>query len=155
MHKINQKELSAKYIHNDVLKLLCSYPWPGNVRQLKYEIETAYYQSGQNEAINVTDLSDDMRFNSLQIVNNDESNINGKLTHIHYKLIEKGESFWDVVHKPYRKGDLNRAEVRYIINRGLEVTNNLKGLQQLYQLSNDDYRKFYLFIYRTIFKGQL
>lgn len=67
MHKINQKELSAKYIHNDVLKLLCSYPWPGNVRQLKYEIETAYYQSGQNEAINVTDLSDDMRFNSLQI----------------------------------------------------------------------------------------
>jgi hypothetical protein len=69
---------------------------------------------------------------------------------------EKGD-FWSLVHRPYLRKDLNRNQVKQIIQLGMREsrTQNLKTIARHLGIATDEWRKFYLFIRRTIFEGEV
>lgn len=64
-HTMNK---NIKNVDNDVANLFNSYPWPGNIRELKNVIEAAF-NFAQSETIQVEDLPDFIAFYSLRSAN--------------------------------------------------------------------------------------
>ena len=62
-------------------------------------------------------------------------------------MVENDRNFWDVVHAPFVERELNRAEVRALISRGLaEAEGQYKALLPLFGLSDSHYLKFMDFL---------
>jgi len=61
---------------------------------------------------------------------------------LYRRMVEGGESFWEVVKKPYMARDLNREQVRKFISLVLQRVQNFKELSTLFNISDNDYRKF-------------
>jgi transcriptional regulator with GAF, ATPase, and Fis domain len=60
--KYNEKtHKGIRGIHEEALKCLSSYPFPGNVRELENEIERAVTMAGEGELIQLSDLSEKIR----------------------------------------------------------------------------------------------
>ena len=62
-------------------------------------------------------------------------------------MAEGGESFWQVVHAPFLARELNRSQIKAIIQTGLEKTQGrYKALLPLFGISQADYHKFMDFL---------
>jgi transcriptional regulator with GAF, ATPase, and Fis domain len=60
--KYNEKtHKGIRGIHEEALRRLSSYPFPGNVRELENEIERAVTMAGEGELIRLSDLSEKIR----------------------------------------------------------------------------------------------
>jgi hypothetical protein len=70
-------------------------------------------------------------------------------------LTRENGDFWSLVHRPYLQKDLNRNQVKQIIQLGMREsrTQNLKTIGRHLGIAPGDWRKFYLFIRRTIFQS--
>ena len=63
------------------------------------------------------------------------------------RMLKHGESFWSVVYPLFMSRDLTRADLRKIIQIGLESTNgNYRLLTQLFNMGDDDYKRFLSFL---------
>jgi hypothetical protein len=63
-------------------------------------------------------------------------------------LLESGESFWDVVKKPFLNRELNRFEVKSIISKGLNQSNGkYKNCLKLFNIDSKEYKNFMRFLY--------
>lgn len=63
------------------------------------------------------------------------------------RMVEGGESFWEIVHEPFLARSLNRFQVQAIIKKGLqEVDGSYKALLPLFGISEADYHKFMDFL---------
>lgn len=62
----------GKRLSNDALKKLLEYSWPGNIRELKNEIERAVLLSGDDSEIGASLLSEDLREASGSIYSGSE-----------------------------------------------------------------------------------
>lgn len=60
---------TKKSITNELMKLLTSYPWPGNIRELKNEIERLCILNSNQEIFSIEHI-DTMHFSHLKIHNN-------------------------------------------------------------------------------------
>lgn len=65
----NNEHNTKKSITNELLKLLASYPWPGNIRELRNEIERLCILNSNQEIFNLEHI-DTMHFSHLNIPNN-------------------------------------------------------------------------------------
>ena len=64
-----------------------------------------------------------------------------------WKKLKKGESFWKLVKEPYLDRDLNRREVKEIIQKGLiEAENKYVNLVKTFNLKENEYKKMMNFL---------
>jgi DNA-binding NtrC family response regulator len=63
------------------------------------------------------------------------------------RMVDNGESFWSAVYPIFMSRDLLRADLRKIVQHGLEATNgNYRRLTRLFNMPDDDYKRFLNFL---------
>ncbi|MBN1483063.1 hypothetical protein EH223_14155 [candidate division KSB1 bacterium] len=136
-------------LHGDACEALSGYHWPGNIRQLRYEVQAAMYRSN-DEIIRRCDLSEEVR--NHQTGWHGEQVEEESLYHTVVAEIEqKNCDFWHCVYRPFRQSNLSRKDVKSIIDDGLKEHGELRVLAKKLNVQETDYRKFYLFLHRTIY----
>src|SRR4029450_8035321 len=62
-------------------------------------------------------------------------------------MLTHGESFWSAVYPVFMSRELTRADLRRIVQVGLETTNgNYRLLVQLFNMPQEDYKRFLSFL---------
>jgi hypothetical protein len=62
-------------------------------------------------------------------------------------MLKHGESFWSVVYPPFMARDLTRADLRQVVQIGLEQTRgNYRSLVELFNMPTSDYKRFLSFL---------
>jgi DNA-binding NtrC family response regulator len=136
---------SEKRFSHESLDVLSRYSWPGNVRELRSLVEASYHLSDGSviEPRHFIDsLEEAARLTQLRKVPLCEAD-----TDCYERMVEQQASFWDVVYRPYMDRDLNRAQVRTIIARGLSASRgSYKRLLAIFGMPEDDYLRFMDFL---------
>ena len=142
-HKVPTSEVTA-----EAMDVLTTYRWPGNIRELKNVMErTVVKASGQ--PIRPRDLPADLvrtatAASSQATPGPARPSPAEELTAL---MLKQGESFWSAVYPMFMARDLTRADLRRIVQIGLESTNgNYRSLVQLFNMPGDDYKRFLSFL---------
>jgi len=129
-----------KQFSKGALECLSNYHWPGNIRELKGLVITAFSLS--EHIIQVRHFENEL----------DESNDNNKKPDKVDKkqladIYDNGKGFWDSVQKPFLKRELNRCQVKDILNQGLILSGgSYKKLLPLIGVRESQYLKFMDFL---------
>jgi len=107
LHEIGEEFKEKKKMSPKALQKIMNYSFPGNVRELENFIRRGYVLAKGKE-INPEDL-----------IFEEEEEIPAKLFK---EMVIKGRNFWEVVHQPFIRRDLNRRQVKDIISLGLKKT---------------------------------
>jgi transcriptional regulator with GAF, ATPase, and Fis domain len=141
--RLSEQNGVRKTLSAGARELLREYSWPGNVRQIKGVIDAGFHLSvgdvieahdvrGQLESVTSRSRSADL-----------ESDVRTCLT----RMVEGGESFWEVVHAPFMNRELRRADAREVIAQGLERTEgSYKRLLPLFGIDETEYLRFMDFL---------
>ncbi len=120
------------------LRLLESYDWPGNVRQL-ISVVTMGYAMASGDTIQPSDFA-----SQLEV---EEAPGAAARDTMFERMTTGGESFWDVVHRPFMVRDLNRSQVQSLLRQALMVARgNYRHLLDILHLPSSDYQKFMDFL---------
>jgi len=131
----NDKNGKVKKITQEALNKLQEYVYPGNIRELENIIKRAYF------------LSDDCRIDAEHIEfenSKDEEEMN-IAEQLYRKILNEKKSYWEVVHKPFLKRELNRREVKEILELGIKQTRgSYKKVLSLFNINQGakNYKKF-------------
>ena len=129
----------------DVMNRLTTYDWPGNVRELKNIIERLIVRS-KDGSISPTELPSEFQVHETS-PQTGQAVPGAAPTPLAEtllgRMIDGGESFWQVVYDPLMSRDLTRATVREVVARGLERTRgSYRLLVELFNMRADDYKRF-------------
>ncbi len=128
----------AKRLAGASERLLSGYAWPGNVRELA-SVVTMGYAMSDSETIEPKDFASMLEHPPPAQAHSDVD--------LFRRLINGEATFWEDVHAPFLARDLNRAQVRDIIGRGLRhCGNSYRALLQAFHLPGRDYQKFMDFL---------
>lgn len=159
----NLQKLAATYgvrksFSKESLDLLSSHKWPGNIRELK-SIVTIGYSLSDGEFIEPCDFEGQLERScstapeiSGIAVGRDVSPgsaaaIPADGTDPYVRMVDGKECFWDAVYAPFMDRDLNRTQVRQLLQRGLaETTGSYTKLASLFNVPTDQYHKFMDFL---------
>ena len=129
------------------MEMLIAYPWPGNVRELRNVVERLVIRHRAG-AISETDLPREVTTRAVRSRPSAEESpreLRGDV--LYERMIESGDSFWNVVHDPFMLRDLTREDLRVMVSRGLKETRgSYKGLVQLFNLEPGDYKRLLNFL---------
>ena len=140
-------------ITTDAMAALVAYRWPGNVRELKNVIERLVLKAVGRPVI-ARDLP-------AEVVRGDAASTLARLgreaslepvaasraDELAALMVNSGESFWSAVFPAFKSRDLTRADLRRIVQLGLESTNgNYRLLVRLFNMPNEDYKRFLSFL---------
>ena len=158
-HRLHCPELTA-----DAEQLLVAYSWPGNVRELKNLAERLVVREW-DRAITADDLPIEIRGGRETAPTVSVPNVSfvpdqnataprridrgsGTADRLWERLIA-GESFWTVVHQPFKAHELTRDDLAALIHRGLEHTRgSYRALLGVFGLPPTDYKRFHAFLYQ-------
>jgi len=158
-HRLHCPELTP-----DAEQLLVAYSWPGNVRELKNLTERLVVREW-DRAITPEDLPIEIRgrressasVSAPSVGFPQEANApsprrvdrgSGTADRLWERLIA-GESFWTVVHQPFKAHELTRDDLAALIHRGLEHTRgSYRALLGVFGLPPTDYKRFHAFLYQ-------
>lgn len=139
-HLLRGKKLSA-----EARKIMLSYKWPGNTRELIQVMKTAGIEFNAGEI--GPEIAGILAFHQHEMGKREE-----KAEQI-WKRLKAGESFWTVVKIPYLHRDLNREEVKSIMERGLrEAGGKYTQLARYFNLADSEYHSFMRFIHENELK---
>lgn len=128
----------AKRLSAASRRLLGGYSWPGNVRELA-SVVTMGYAMSDLETIEPKD------FASMLEQPPAAQAYSG--TDLFRRLADGDVTFWEAVHARFIARDLNRAQVREVIQRGLQHSgNSYRALLDIFHLPASDYQKFMDFL---------
>ena len=150
----------------DAEQLLIAYPWPGNVRELKNLAERLVVREWERP-IAAEDLPSEIRgwrettttvAGAPAVPGMSHENAaasprrpdrsSGTADRLWERLIA-GESFWTVVHQPFKAHELTRDDLAALIHRGLEHTRgSYRALLGVFGLPPTDYKRFHAFLYQ-------
>jgi transcriptional regulator with PAS, ATPase and Fis domain len=127
-------------------RLLLSYKWPGNVRQLQNVVE----QLGsmvRDRAVRPEDLPPLILRQPMagaEVVRERRRTIVNDL----YDGLTSGElRFWEDVHRLFISRDVTRADLRQLIRRGLvAASGSYRGLLTLFGMAQEDYKALLNFL---------
>jgi DNA-binding NtrC family response regulator len=139
LHRLARKYGVSKRLSPAAVDRLERREWPGNVRQL-VSVVTAGYGMASGEQIELEDFESliDSENRPIEI---DDVNI------LFNRLTVAGQSFWEAVGDPFLNRDLNRAQVRTIVQQGLRMaSHNYRQLIELFNLPGSDYQRFMDFL---------
>ena len=160
-HRLHCPELTP-----DAEQLLIAYPWPGNVRELKNLAERLVVREWERP-IAAEDLPSEIRGwrettstvagaaavpglshegpSATPRRPDRSSNTADRL----WERLIAGESFWTVVHQPFKAHELTRDDLAALIHRGLEHTRgSYRALLTVFHLPPTDYKRFHAFLYQ-------
>ena len=128
------------------VRALAGYSWPGNVREVRGLLDTAFCLC-LGDTLEAADVEPELRAEAGEL---DETTLslaaggNGDP----YAQMSRGQgSFWSVVRDPYLDRELNRNEVRQIVERGLaEAGGSYKRALRAFGLPEGEYLKFMDFL---------
>jgi len=145
LSRLNGECSTRKRLSQDAHSTMRTYHWPGNVRELRSIVDVGFHLSPG-------DLIEHRSFaEELETISRREQ-LRGIPTFSERgepiaRLTEGGETFWDVVYRPFMNRDLNRAEAREIVAVGLDRSRgSYKKLLELFRVQEDDYLKFMDFL---------
>jgi len=130
----NKNKKNKKFSHKALNKLF-HYDYPGNVRELENIIKRAYALTYEDE-LKEKDIELETQASEKKISISQE---------LYTKVVNDGKSFYEVVHKPFLKRELNRKEIKEIIALGLSQTKgSYKKLLDLFNIGEGEkeYKKF-------------
>jgi DNA-binding NtrC family response regulator len=141
-------KLRARYgVHKRMtsasLRILESYSWPGNVRQL-ISVVTTGYAMADGEEIEPADFVSVMERDATAPT---EPTAADSADALYHRLVRQRESFWTAVYDAFMERHLNRAQVKALIRRGLaEADHNYRNVVQLFGMPGTDYQRFMDFL---------
>jgi DNA-binding NtrC family response regulator len=130
-------------------ELLEAYHWPGNVRELRNVVERVCYRAPA--IITPALLPAELRVTKPQVAvsGSGEAGVAAAPVAVALmrRMVDNGESFWDVAYAPFMTRDLTREDLRQLIFRGLEQTRgSYKALVRAFNIEAHDYRRFLNFL---------
>ncbi|MGE0462342.1 MAG: sigma-54 interaction domain-containing protein, partial [Vicinamibacterales bacterium] len=143
-HHVERPEISQA-----ALDVLLGYRWPGNIRELRNVAERIALKS-VGQTLRPADLPSEL----LKPAGQAAPTLAGaapahsaQVEEMTQRMLRHGESFWSVVYPVFMSRDLTRADLRRIVEIGLESTNgNYRLLVALYNMPNEDYKRFLGFL---------
>lgn len=136
LHYLRGKEMGMGF-----MEALYNHDWPGNFRELITVLKRVGICS--KSPITGEDIRD--AINRTACIHGSQKH-NGKIDRI-WDDIKSGKTFWEVIKKPFLERDLNRSEVKAIINQGLvNAQGKYKNLIKEFNLNDEDYHKFMTFL---------
>ncbi len=144
------KMAAGRAVAPDAMDALVAYRWPGNIRELKNVVERLVVKS-HGDAIQHADLPFDMvRSAAVRPAGRlepDAASARSQAEELAEMMLKHGESFWAAVHPLFMSRDLTRADLRRIVQIGLECTNgNYRMLVERFNMPTDDYKRFLSFL---------
>lgn len=138
LHRLAQKYGVSKRLSSSSLALLTNYRWPGNVRQLIAVVSTGYGMA-DGALIEPDDFG--------ALLDGSVPPTSESSDALYDRVVARGEDFWSAVGQPFMERNLNRAQVKAVVRRGLtETTGNYRRILSLFQLPASDYQKFMDFL---------
>jgi transcriptional regulator with GAF, ATPase, and Fis domain len=145
-HRVGRPELTPA-----AMEALIAYRWPGNIRELKNVIERLVLKA-DSQSVGPNDLPGDI-FTASQRALPPATDVAGDrpsrsiVEELSARMLQNGESFWSAVYPLFMSRDLTRADLRKIVQIGLESTNgNYRLLIQLFNMADEDYKRFLNFL---------
>ena len=137
----------------EAMDALASYRWPGNIRELKNVVERVVVKSSGG-TVQHADLPFDVvrsaavRPSASSAASDPEQpQRTSQAEQLAELMLKHGESFWAVVHPLFMARDLTRADLRRIVQIGLECTNgNYRMLVERFSMPTEDYKRFLSFL---------
>ena len=134
------------------IEALEQYHWPGNVRELRNIVERVCYRAPTQ--ITPALLPAEIRsaksgaVPSAVIPSGASVAPSASVASVLMRrMVEGGESFWDVAYAPFMTRDVTREDLRQLILGGLEQTRgSYKALVRAFNMEADDYRRFLNFL---------
>ena len=141
------------------LERLSVYPWPGNVRELRAVVETSHSLCGAGGVIDSDAFEDQLEcmaplaapaggvaaFSAAGAVT--QAAAPGVAAALVGRMTGGTATFWDAVYEPFMDRELNRGEVRAVVEEGLRRSNwSYKRALQVFGVGQDDYLKFMDFL---------
>jgi two-component system nitrogen regulation response regulator GlnG len=138
LFRLHQKYGIAKRFSRDALDVLSAYKWPGNVRQL-ISVATMGYALADGDTISLPDFEAQLDFGGG--VQSDY------VEELFERVVLRQETFWDAVYEPFMRRDLNRAQVKALIKKGLANCNgSYQRLIESVGIPREDYQRFMDFL---------
>jgi transcriptional regulator with GAF, ATPase, and Fis domain len=143
LHRMPAAEMSP-----DALRLLSSYRWPGNIRELKNVVERIVLKAA-GPVVGVEDLPievlGDATTTSPSAAAPDVGPSQAEL--LAGLMLGGAESFWTAVYPLFMARDLTRQDLRKIVQIGLARTRgNYRLLVQSFNMPDSDYKRFLSFL---------
>jgi DNA-binding NtrC family response regulator len=124
----------------DAVEALLARDFPGNVRELEHLLASAVV-AADGPVIAAGHLRTDARAEP-----GDGASPAATATRLYERVVSAGESFWDVVQKPYLRRELSREEARALVRRAYaEGGRSYRGVARLFRL-DDEYQKLFDFL---------
>ena len=132
----------AKRFSDDAHAFLRRHDWPGNVREIRSVVDTGFHLS---DGVLIT--PDDFSEALTEAARREQAARNAAALDYFGRLLAGDGSFWELVHRPFLERDLNRGEVRQIVELGLSSSSgSYKRLLELFGIPQEDYLKFMDFL---------
>jgi transcriptional regulator with GAF, ATPase, and Fis domain len=120
----------------EALRLLQSYEWPGNIRELKHLVRS----------LDVVVEGDEILLEHIPA--EIRCRVSAQRGTLYRAVVEEAGCFWELVQKPFLRRQLSREEVRCFILRAYEEAgNSYLGLARLLHIEHD-YKKMLDFLGR-------
>jgi len=147
MHQTNAREISP-----EAMEALVAHRWPGNVRELKNVVERIVLKAS-GPVVTLADVPADVtralngRAPGQASAATDLPPRSSQAQELASLMLDGGESFWAAVYPLFVARDLTRADLRTIVQTGLERTNgNYRMLVELFNMPSGDYKRFLSFL---------
>lgn len=144
-----QHGLPSSELAPDVVDILRAYHWPGNVRELRNVIERVVLRTS-GRAIEAADLPGELTRSTHGCHRVAPTSVQGEASlasELMARMRRDGQSFWSAVYPVFMSRDLTRADLRGIVELGLEETRgNYRLLVELFNMPASDYKRFLAFL---------
>jgi transcriptional regulator with GAF, ATPase, and Fis domain len=143
------------------LERLSVYPWPGNVRELRAVVETSHALCGGGGVIEPGTFEEQLECTDARpavaaaLAGGMESTGSpvylapapAAAASLVGRMSGGAETFWNLVYEPFMDRELNRGEVKAVVEEGLRRSNwSYKRALQVFGVQQDDYLKFMDFL---------
>ncbi|WP_420128815.1 sigma 54-interacting transcriptional regulator [Longimicrobium sp.] len=158
VRRLNAQTGTQRRFSERALDRLASYPWPGNVRELRAVVETSHSLTSGAELIEPSAFEEQLECDgscggfpsfaagvgATAVSMSTAPAAAGSLVE---RMVEGTGTFWDLVHEPFMDRELNRCQVRAVIEEGLRRSNwSYKRALCVFGVAPDDYLKFMDFL---------
>jgi DNA-binding NtrC family response regulator len=138
LFRLHEKYGVAKKFSRESLDMLSTYSWPGNVRQV-ISVATMGYALADGDTITSRDFEAQIDFGGMSQHDSAEE--------LFERIVLGQETFWAAVHEPFMRRDLNRAQVKALIKKGLaDCGGSYLELLKLVHVRAEDYQRFMDFL---------
>jgi transcriptional regulator with GAF, ATPase, and Fis domain len=161
VRRLNAETGTQRTFSERSLDRLSGYGWPGNVRELRAVVETSHSLCAGSGVIEPGTFEEQLEASFVLPAPAASAAVPapafsapaaqtaapGAATQLVQRMVEGGGSFWELVHEPFMDRELNRGQVRAVVEEGLRRSNwSYKRALQVFGVGQDDYLKFMDFL---------